>query len=70
MSIKHIKVQSANGVLYSYYEERGRTSLVDQWLRLHNPNEGGPNSIPGQGTKSRTLQLRIRTLQLRLGAAK
>ena len=23
-----------------------------QWLRLRNPNAGGPGSVPGQGTKS------------------
>ncbi|TEA23038.1 hypothetical protein DBR06_SOUSAS12510031, partial [Sousa chinensis] len=33
-------------------------SLVVQWLRLHTPNAGGPGSIPGQGTRSRMLQLR------------
>ena len=35
------------------------TSLVVQWLRLHAPNAGGPRSIPGQGTRSRMLQLKI-----------
>ena len=34
------------------------TSLVDQWLRLHIPNERDPGSIPGQGTRSHMLQLR------------
>ena len=29
-----------------------------QWLRFHSPNEGGPGSIPGQGTISHVLQLR------------
>ena len=28
-----------------------RTSLAFQWLRLHAPNAGGPDSIPGRGTK-------------------
>ena len=28
------------------------TSLVVQWLRLHAPNAGGLDSIPGQGTRS------------------
>ena len=30
-----------------------------QGLRFHAPNPGGPGSIPGQGTKSHTLQLKI-----------
>ncbi|TEA33121.1 hypothetical protein DBR06_SOUSAS24310008, partial [Sousa chinensis] len=33
-------------------------SLVVQWLRLCAPNAGGPGSIPGQGTRSRMLQLK------------
>ncbi|TEA34982.1 hypothetical protein DBR06_SOUSAS9710054, partial [Sousa chinensis] len=32
-------------------------SLVVQWLRL--PNAGGPGSVPGQGTRSHMLQLKI-----------
>ena len=38
------------------------TSLVVQWLRLHSSNAGGPGSIPGQGTRSHTLQLRPGTI--------
>ncbi|TEA38804.1 hypothetical protein DBR06_SOUSAS610174, partial [Sousa chinensis] len=34
-------------------------SLVVQWLRLHAPSAGGPASIPGQGTRSHMLQLKI-----------
>ena len=34
-------------------------SLVVQWLKLHSPNAGGPGSIPGQGIRSHTPQLRI-----------
>ena len=30
-----------------------------QWLRLHNPNAGGPGLIPGQRTRFHTLQLKI-----------
>ena len=30
-----------------------------QWLRLLTPNAGGPGSIPGQGTRSHMLQLRV-----------
>ena len=35
------------------------TSLVVQWLRLHAPNAGGPSLIPGQGTRSHVLQLKV-----------
>ena len=35
------------------------TSLVVEWLRLCAPNSGGLGSIPGQGTTSHTLQLKI-----------
>ena len=30
-----------------------------QWLRLHAPKAAGPGSIPGQGTRSLMLQLKI-----------
>ena len=42
------------------------TSLVVQWRRLHTLNAGGPGSIPGQGTRSHRLQLRVCMLQLRI----
>ena len=35
------------------------TSLVVQWLRLCAPVSGGLGSIPGQGTRSHVLQLKI-----------
>ncbi|TEA37056.1 hypothetical protein DBR06_SOUSAS210217, partial [Sousa chinensis] len=35
-------------------------------LRLHNPNAGGPSSIPGQGTRSHMLQLRVHIPQLKI----
>ena len=35
-----------------------RTSQVVQLLRHRVPNAGGPGSIPGQGTRSRMLQLK------------
>ena len=41
------------------------TSLVVQWLRLHTPNAGDPGSIPGQGSRSHMLQLRVCMLQLK-----
>ena len=39
-------------------ETRTGTPLVIQWLRLHGPNAGGPDVIPGQGARSHMLQLR------------
>ena len=30
-----------------------------QWLRLCTPNAGGLSSVPGQGTRSHMLQLKI-----------
>ena len=36
-----------------------RTSLVAQWLRIHVPSAGGLSSIPGQGTRSHILQLKL-----------
>ena len=41
------------------------TSLVVQWLRLLAPNAQGLGSIPGQGTRSHMLQLRVHLLQLK-----
>ena len=37
-----------------------------QWLRLYASNAGGPGSIPGQGTKSHMLQLRVSMVQLKI----
>ena len=42
------------------------TSLVVQWLRLRAPNAGGLGSIPGQGIRSRMLQLRPRAAKINL----
>ncbi|TEA30381.1 hypothetical protein DBR06_SOUSAS17710002, partial [Sousa chinensis] len=44
-------------------------SLMVQWLRLHTPNAGGQGSIPGQGTRHRRVQLRVRMLQLKIPRA-
>ena len=41
------------------------TSLVVQWLRLDAPKAGVPGSIPGQGTRSYILQLRVHMPQLK-----
>ena len=37
-----------------------------QWLRLRAPGAGGPGSIPGQGTRSHVLQLKIRMPQMKI----
>ena len=37
------------------------TFLVVQWLRLHASNAGVLGSVPGQGTRSHMLQLRLST---------
>ena len=47
-------------------KERKGTSLVAQRLRLPAPNSGGPNSIPGQGTRSHMQELRVGMPQLKL----
>ena len=41
------------------WTQRGKTSLAVQWLRLHAPNSEGWVSIPGRGTRSHALQLKI-----------
>ena len=45
--------------------ERG-TSLVVLRLKRHVPNAGGPGLIPGQGTKSHLLQLRVHMPRLKI----
>ena len=45
------------------------TSLVVQWLRLLTLNAGVLGSIPGQGTRSFMLQLRVHMLQLKIPQA-
>ena len=42
------------------------TSLLVQWLRLHAPYAGGTSSIPGQGTRSHQLQLRVHMPQIKI----
>ena len=39
-------------------QEIAGTSLVVQWLRLHDPKTGDSGSIPGQGTRSDMPQLK------------
>ena len=38
---------------------KGKTALVAQWLTLYVPNAGSLGLIPGQGTRSHMLQLKI-----------
>ena len=49
---------------YSNQEKLLGISLVVQWLRFHVPNAGLLGLIPGQGTRSRILQLRPGTAKL------
>ena len=39
---------------------------VGQWLKCHTPNVGDLGSIPGQGTRSQMLQLRVHMLYLKI----
>ena len=48
------------------YSSTAGTSLVVQWLRLQAPNAGGLGSMPGRGTRSHVLQLRVDRLQLKI----
>ena len=50
----------------SHYLRFWGTSLVVQWLRLCVCNAEGPGSIPGQGTRSHRLQLRVQMPQLKI----
>ena len=43
-------------------KEQLGTSLEVQWPRLHILTAGGLHSNPGQGTRSRMLQLRVHVL--------
>ena len=39
------------------------------WLRVHAPSAGGLGLIPGQGTRSRVLQVRVHMTQLKIPRA-
>ena len=55
-----VNCYSSNKNQYIQAEEMAqRTSLVVQCLRLHTFNAGGLGSIPGQGTRPCTPQLKI-----------
>ena len=51
--VNFLKVQG------NVWRESLRASLVVQWLRLQSLNAGDLGSIPGQGTRSHMLQLRL-----------
>ena len=57
-------IQIAHTAQYQKINPIG-TSLVVQWLRLCAPNAGGLSSIPGQGTRSHMLQVRVLMQQWR-----
>ena len=69
-SVLFILSNSVPGTLDMHRQILLGTSLVVQWLRLHTPNAGGPGLIPGQGSRSHILQLRVHMLQLRPSAVK
>ena len=57
--VLNLKQRNVNENVYS------GTSLVVQWLRLHIPNAGDPDSIPGQGIRAHMPQLRDHMPQLK-----
>ena len=65
-----VNCYSSNKNQYIQAEEMAqRTSLVVQCLRLHTFNAGGLGSIPGQGTISHMLELRVHKPQLEIPCA-
>ena len=48
------------------YKGKSGTSLLVQWLTIHAPNAGGPGSIPDQGTRSHSPQLKACMPQLKI----
>ena len=57
-----LTVEFANGA-HGFRKIHGGTSLVVQWLRLHTPNAGDLDLIPGLGTRSCMPQLRPSTVK-------
>ena len=55
----------SNGIVFQKYSSFG-TCLIVQWLRLHPPNAGDPGLLPGQGTRSHMLHLRVYMSQLKI----
>ena len=52
-------------ILGMIFKTGRRTFLVGKWIRLHDPKAGSWDSVPGQGTISYILQLRVCLLQLK-----
>ena len=53
--IREVQIEptiSPHTIRIATIKKNQRTSLVVQWLKHHAPNAGGPDSIPGQGTRS------------------
>ena len=63
---QHAAVMGSQTVRHDWATEQKQ---VVQWLRLHAPNAESPGSIPGQGTRSHILQLRVHMLQLKISSA-
>ena len=70
MTIQLALEQHRGGSAYPLRKHPGiGTSLVAQWLGRHAPNAGGLGSIPGQGTRSLMLQLRVCMPELKIPRA-
>ena len=65
MAEANLTLQSNYPPIKNKFKKMYGTSLMVHWLRPHVPNAGGPGSIPDQGTRSHTLQRRVRMLQLK-----
>ena len=63
---RHAVVMGSQTVRHDWATEQKQ---VVQWLRLHAPNVESPGSIPGQGTRSHIVQLRVHMLQLKILSA-
>ena len=68
--LKHLVSPLLVTLPYTFKKTFLGTSLVVQWLRLHDPNAGGLGSIPGQETRAHMPQPRAGMLQQRPDAAK
>ena len=64
-----MKIQFTYHTIHLFKVYYSGASLVGQWLRLYAPNAGGLGSIPGWGTRSRMLELRVCILQVKIPRA-
>ena len=58
--------EDINSPIHCQENQGAGTSLVVQWLSHHTPNARGQGSIPGQGTRSHMLQVRVCMSQLKI----